>query len=306
MGTYYNVKIKTDSENNFLGSEIKDLLDDIVLRYSVFDSNSELSKINRDVSGDWIDLSGDMSNVMKKAHNIYKQTDGAFDPTVGKLVDLWGFGASKVSAVPTEEVVKEVLEYTGFNKVKFYQDYTGLKKTNPNIYINLSAIAKGYGVDKVYELLEAKGYENFIVEIGGEVRAKGVKSSDVDGWLIGVLKPIKDKNENAFVVTLKDNAVATSGDYRNFYNVNGETFSHTIDSKTGYPVKNDVSSVTVFDKTCVDADAYATAMTVMGSKKALKFANTKKIAALIFVRNADDTFEVLISDKASKILMKSR
>lgn len=304
MGTYYNIKVKTNTENNLLNSEVKSLLDEIVSQYSVFDSNSELSKINKDTSGEWIELSPNMTDVMKRAYDIYKSTEGVFDPTIGKLVDLWGFGESKVAKMPAEEEIKEVLEYTGFNKIKFSNDFKRLKKTHPNIYINLSAIAKGYGVDKVAEFLQAKGYEDFIIEIGGEIRAQGQKAPDVDGWIVGILKPLRDKNENAFVVTLKNMSAATSGDYRNFYDLNGEIISHTIDTKTGYPIKNNVSSVTVFDKTCTDADAYATAIIAMGGKKGLKFANTKKLAVLIFVKNPDDSFEVLISDRASRILTK--
>jgi thiamine biosynthesis lipoprotein len=302
MGTYYNVKIKTDSENNLLNSEVKALLDGISGRFSVFDVNSELSKINNNVSGEWMDLSPEMSEVMKKAYEVYVSSDGAFDPTVGKLVNLWGFGVSNVSKTPTDDEVAEALEYTGFNKVKFTKDYDKVLKTSPNIYINLSAIAKGYVVDKAAELLENMGYENFIVEIGGEIRAKGKKSADTDGWVVGVLKPLKEQTEAAFTVTISDMAVATSGDYRNYYYSNGDFLSHTIDTKTGYPVKNNISSVTVFDESCTKADAAATAIMAMGHQKGLAYANSKNLKVIIFVKDAEDNFSISVSASGRKFL----
>lgn len=302
MGTYYNIKIRVAYEDNLLNSEIKLVLDEIVTKSSVFEPNSEISQINKAAGDEWVELSPMMADLMKRAYSVYIKTNGVFDPTVGKLADLWGFGVSKISKTPTDEEIKQVLEYTGFNKVKFADDYTKLKKNNANIYINLSAIAKGYGVDKVVELLENKGYTDFVVEIGGEVRAKGEKSDEVPGWIIGISRPVKEKSENVYVVTLKNRAVATSGDYRNFHEMNGEVYSHTIDPKTGYPAKSFLSSVTVFADTCTEADALATAILAMGETKGLSFANNKKLQVVMFKRNESQEFDVLVSDRAAKLL----
>ncbi|MDD4556598.1 MAG: FAD:protein FMN transferase [Alphaproteobacteria bacterium] len=303
MGTYYNIKIRTDQEDNLLNNNVKKILDDVISKTSMFDAQSELSKINADETGDWIELSADLSKVLKKAKEIYESSDGRFDPTVGKLVDLWGFGTSKSVKAPSPEEIKAVLKYTGFNKLKFTSDFAKVKKLDPRIYLDLSAIAKGYGVDRVDEYLTSEGYEDYIIEIGGEVRAKGMKNKD-HSWLVGVMKPLKGKYENAFVLKLKDYSTATSGDYRNFYDFDGNVYSHTIDPKTGYPIKNNITSVTIFRKNCMEADALATALIAMPVEKALAFANEKSIIAIIFVRKQDNQFKILFSDKAKSFVEK--
>lgn len=304
MGTYYNVKIRTDNEDNLLNNDILKVLDSVVNKMSMFDSNSEISKINNNTTGDWIEVSPELAEVLKKSDDVYKKSNGGFDPTVGKLVNLWGFGTSKTAKIPDQAEIKEVLKYTGFNKLKFSNDYTKIKKTDPQIYIDLSAIAKGYGVDKVAELLISKGYEDFVVEIGGEVRAQGMKSSD-KSWIIGVMRPLKGKFENEYVLKLNNYSVATSGDYRNYYDVDGNTFSHTINSRTGYPIKNNVASVTVFRKSCMEADALATAIISMDPEKAIAFANERGIITILFVRKSDDNFKIMMSEKAKTYIAQN-
>ena len=310
MGTYYNVKIRTRKEDNMLPQKIRQRLDELNREMSVFDSESEISRLNNAKAGEWIDLSPEMSKVMKDSAKIWRLSGGAFDPTVGRLVDLWGFGASVPKKAPSEAEIKEVLKYTGFDKLKFADGYSRVKKSNDNIYINLSAIAKGYGVDRVAEKLEELGIRDYVVEIGGEVRAAGRKSEDVDrgsrseeekGWKIGVVKP-SETPETAFVADLRNAAVATSGDYRNYYYKDGKKYSHTISPKSGYPVEHNLASVTVFDDNCMDADALATAAMSMGETKALKFAADNNLALVMFVREEDGSLKTLVSDKARKIL----
>lgn len=194
-----------------------------------------------------------------------------------------------------------MLKYTGFDKLKFADGYSRVKKSNDNIYINLSAIAKGYGVDRIAKLLEDEGYTDFVVEIGGEVVARGSRSEEEKGWKIGVVKPAETP-ETAFVADLRNAAVATSGDYRNYYYKDGKKYSHTISPKSGYPVEHNLASVTVFDDNCMDADALATAAMSMGETKALKFAADNNLALVMFVREEDGSLKTLVSDKARKIL----
>ena len=301
MGTYYNIKIRTRKEDNMLPQRINQRLEELNREMSVFDSESEISRINSAKAGEWIELSPEMSKVMKDSAKVWRLSNGAFDPTVGRLVDLWGFGASAPQKAPTEAEIKEVLKYTGFDKLKFADGYTRVKKSNDNIYINLSAIAKGYGVDHIAKLLEDEGYTDFIVEIGGEVVARGNRSEEEKGWKIGIVKPVETP-ENAFVASLKNAAVATSGDYRNYYYKDGKKYSHTISPQNGHPVEHNLASVTVFDDNCMNADALATAAMSMGETKALKFAADNNLALVMFVRQEDGSLKTLVSDKAKKIL----
>ena len=229
MNTYYRIKIRTDKENNLLHNAIRDELQRINKEMSVFDSSSEISSINNDDSGEWIDLSPEMSEVLKDARKTYVESNGNFDPTVGKLVDLWGFGTTRSSKrVPSDEKIKEALKSTGFDKLRFNGNYTRVKKSIPDVKLNLSALAKGYAVDRVAALLDDNGYTDYIVEIGGEVKARGNRSEESKGWNVAVVEPNTQNYENAYVVGLKDFAVATSGDYRNFFYYNDKRYSHTI------------------------------------------------------------------------------
>lgn len=302
MGTYYSIKIKTDKENNLLHNQIKAELEQISSQMSVFDSTSELSLINQASEKEWIELSPELSELMKTAYNINQISQGTFDPTVGKLIDLWGFGVSSPKKVPTPEEIATVLKYSNFNQLKFSNNFQKVKKNNPNTYVNLSAIAKGYGVDRISTMLSKIGYKDYVIEIGGEVVAKGQRDEITDGWNVGVSKPGENGIENAYVVTLKDYAVATSGDYRNFLVFENKRYSHTISPKTGYPVDHNLASVTVFHKKCMAADAYATALMAMGENKALNFANNNNLAVILFVRDNDNNIKTMVSNEAKKII----
>ena len=307
MGTYYGIKIKNSPAAADLAAEIEKTLTEVNAEMSVFDPDSELSKINAAPAGQWLELSEPMRKVMKKAHEIYRLSGGAFDPTVGRLIDLWGFGVKKGKKRPDDKEIRALLATSGFDKIRFDKDWQKLitilipkrlakisvvrrpsiklKKDNSEVTLNLSAIAKGYGVDRVAEKLEELGIRDYVVEIGGEVRAAGRKSEDVDGWNVGIVKPEGHYTENAYVLTVKNRAVATSGDYRNFYYDGGRKFSHTISPQTGYPVENGLASVTVFHDDCMTADALATALTAMGEKEALAFAEENGLAVILFVRD---------------------
>ena len=177
-----------------------------------------------------------------------------------------------------------------------------LSKKNKEIQINLSAIAKGYAVDRISKMLENKGYNNFIVEIGGEVRVKGNRAKKEKGWNIGVARPEENSvTSYEYVIKLKNMSVATSGDYRNYFYIDDKKYSHTIDPKTGYPVEHSLSSVTVFDEECTKADALATGIMSMGEKKGLSFANNYNIPVIMFVQT-EDGFRTILSNKAKKMI----
>lgn len=306
FGTYYNIKIKTEHKNRLLTNRIKEELDKINSEMSVFEPGSEINTINETGAHQAINLSDNMAKLMRSADEIYRLTDGNFDPTVGQLVDLWGFGAGQHSDIPTDQQIKDTLKSTGFNKLSFANNYKIMQKSNADTLINLSAIAKGHAVDRVSAILKNAGYKDYIVDIGGEIYASGAREEGVNGWNIGIAAPNLDNapEENAAVIRLHNMAVATSGDYRNYYYKNNKRYSHTISPQTGYPVEHNLASATVFDSNCMRADALATALMAMGEEKGLKFANKNKIPVIFFTRNEYNETKMISSNEAQKLLDK--
>lgn len=266
FGTVYNV---TYQSNKDLGDGIMATMKEVDASLSMFNQNSTISKVNRN---EQIEPDRMFKDVFELAQNISKQTNGAFDITVAPLVNAWGFGFKK-GQMPTQQQIDSLLTITGYQKVR-YTETNGkgaIIKSDPRIMLDCSAIAKGYGSDAVARYLESQGVENYMVEIGGEVVTRGINSQQ-QPWRIGISKPVDDTlNVNSdiqTVINVKDMAMATSGNYRNFYYKNGKKYAHTIDPKTGRPVQHSLLSATVLAKNCATADAYATAFMVMGIDKA--------------------------------------
>jgi thiamine biosynthesis lipoprotein len=265
MGTTYSIKISTEAENviyDGLKSSIDSILIDLNSTLSTWDTESDISLFNNSTSMKPILLSKTFNTVIKKSIDISKQTNGFFDITVYDLMSLWGFGPEPSLKVPNKKNIDSILVYTNFKKIRLKDQK--LSKLHPSLKIDLNAIAKGYGVDQVFNFLNKKGIKNIFVEIGGEVRCKGLNPKGYF-WLVGLDNPDKkDKNDLFFSLIELDNiAIATSGNYRNFVDLNGENLGHTINPKTGFPVKSNVLSVTVLSKSCMVADAWATALMVM-------------------------------------------
>lgn len=218
-----------------------------------------------------------------KAKEVWKNTNGAFDPTVYPLVNAWGFGPGKKQKIE-KPIIDSILQFVGFDLIKLKGKY--IVKKDKRVALDFNAFAQGYSVDVVSQFLNTKGVKSYIVEIGGEVYAKG-KKSDGGSWTIGIEKPIDNKEgENPLkaIVKLEDLAVATSGNYRRFIIENGVKYVHHIDPKTGYPTKNNLLSASIFSKECISSDANATGVLVMGLEKAKEFLNkhTELQAYLIF------------------------
>jgi len=305
FGTYYTIKIKSSKENNLLQKAVKEEFAAINSEMSVFDINSEISEINRAPAGQWTDLSEPMQKLLKNAYQIYQNSNGAFDPTTGRLVDLWGFGTTGgIQKVPNEEDIKKTLATTGFDKIRFSGDFSRLRKQYAETTLNLSAIAKGYSVDRIAELLKAQGYNDFVIEVGGEVVASGQRADTAKGWNVAIADPSGEEGKNLAVVTLKDYAVATSGDYHNFFYINDKKYSHTINPQTGYPVDNSLISVTVFHKSCMTADGLATAIMSMGEKKADDFVRRNRLAVVMFVKDENGKISSIVSPAAEKFILQ--
>jgi thiamine biosynthesis lipoprotein len=284
MGTYYRVTYSDAEERNFQDA-IDSLLEVINLEVSTYIETSTISRFNQ--SDQPFDLSynpgvtteGDYKNPhflanYQAAKDIYQKTEGYFDPTVMPLVNYWGFGYSEKKKITTVDSVKvdSLIQLVGFNKVHLRNNT--ISKSQAGVQLDFSALAKGYGVDMVAELLESQSVENYLVDIGGEVKAQGVNAKG-SIWRIGINVPREGASMSAIqtAILLQNRALATSGNYRNFYEVDGVKYSHTISPATGYPERNTLLSASVFAKDCTTADAYATAFMVMGMDKAMEMAS---------------------------------
>ena len=264
FGTAYKIVYQHDKD---LSKEIREELMKVDYSLSPFNEKSVITAVNqnRDVVLDTLFL-----DVFIKSMEISRETDGAFDITVAPLVNAWGFGF-KNETRPTPRQVDSLLQIVGYKKVRLEDNK--IIKQDRRMMLDCSAIAKGYGVDVVARYLRSLGIRNFMVEIGGEVVTSGVNPQRLP-WRVGVVKPSEDSlnvnNELQTILNVTDKAMATSGNYRNFYYKNGKRFAHTIDPKTGSPVQHSLLSATVLADECAVADAYATSFMVMGLERAKK------------------------------------
>ena len=265
FGTVYHITYQYD-EN--LEKEIRTELMKVDQSLSPFNESSIISQINRNESD--VKTNEMFISVVQLAQQISKETEGAFDITVAPLVNMWGFGFKKAQT-PSKETVDSILAITGYEKISITNGK--VIKQDPRIMLDCSAIAKGYGCDVVAHFLKKRDIKNFMVEIGGEIVTSGMNSRK-EPWHIGVTKPTEDSlnigNELQTVLNITDKAMATSGNYRNFYYKDGKKYAHTIDPKTGYPVQHNILSATVLANNCATADAYATSFMVLGLEKAQK------------------------------------
>ena len=266
MGTSYSIKIIENRvlDLNNVSSEIDLTLRDINKQMSTWDEESEISKLNRNKSDSLIKVSADLYSVIKESLKISKKTQGAFDVTIFDLMSLWGFGPKANNDYPSDSVILNALKNSGWEKLILKDK--GLSKKNPNLKLDLNAIAKGYAVDKVHQKILEMGFKDVFIEIGGEVKCSG-QNKFKKKWRVGVEDPISSSKNIIKVINLEDRAMATSGNYRNFVDLNGLILGHTIDPRIGKPIKSEVLSVTVISSSCMRADAWATALMVMNFKK---------------------------------------
>ena len=291
MGTTYSIKIvdnlSQDIDSNIIKINIDSVLQEVNQQMSTYITDSEISRLNRLVGKDWFSVSTDFYDVIVESQEISRLTNGAFDITVGPIVDLWGFSRDLTQndwQPPSEQKIKKVLQSIGFRNITVGKN--SIQKGNPDIKIDVNAIAKGYGVDVVFELLQNLGYTDILVEIGGEVRCAGL-NGEGEYWKIGIDKPILNVlpgMELQTIISLDNQALATSGDYRNYFEYNGQIFSHMIDPITGYPTKNNVASVSVTAPNCMTADALATALMVMGEDGIELVNSLDDVEAMLIIR----------------------
>lgn len=290
MGTWYLVKIidlPEDLTLQGLDNDITRLLQDVDAKMSTYREDSELSRFNAAKTTGWFPVSDDMIEVVDQALQVSNMTNGAFDITVGPLVNLWGFGPEqRPDRVPTAEQIRAEMARVGYQRVHVRKAPPALRKDQQDIYLDLSALAKGYGVDRVADYLASLGITDYMVEIGGELRLKGHNERGTP-WRIAVEKPTPGGREVLSVMQLQNKGVATSGDYRNYFEQDGQRYSHTIDPRSGRPIDHGLASVTVIAETSMYADAMATALMVTGPDEGSRLARQYGLAAYFIVKTED-------------------
>jgi thiamine biosynthesis lipoprotein len=292
MGTTYHITVVTEAAErlNGLKEKIDRRLNAINRVFSTYIKDSEISRFNAfGVAGEKFQVSDDFMQVMRVAKKIYRLSEGAWDGTVNPLVDLWSFGPTRRDPkMPPADEIKALMQNIGFNLIQIEAPHF-LIKNLASVTLDLNAIAKGFAVDEISELIAVAGFENYLVEIGGEVYAAGVRA-DGKNWRVGINRPRKDAafNEVYKAVSIADRAFATSGDYRNFFEIGGVRYSHVLDPRSGYPVSNGVVSVSVIADNCTLADGLATAIMVMGAEKGIQLVNRlDNVECFIVVENSD-------------------
>ena len=307
MGTYYSVVVDTPSDRNAadegqeLQKKIEGRLRELNRQMSTWDPKSEISKFNDSASTDWVPISAEFLTVVTESKRIYELTDGAFDPTVAPLIDLWGFGDDRRKSVPNDSDIEDALNKTGMHNVSVRKAPAAIRKKIPELELNLSAIAKGFAVDELTRLLQKSGEQAFIVDIGGETRCGRAKQKG-GPWRLGIESALGGPLQRVLPVT--EVAVATSGDYRNFFQVDGVTYSHAINPRTGRPVKNPPAAVSVMVTSCMTADALATGLMVVGADRGTVLAK-KHGWSVLFQTVVDTGSQKTIKEQATNRLQMS-
>ncbi len=297
----YNVKYY-DTEGRKFDAEIAKLLNLFNQALSTYIPSSEISRFNQ--ADTLIYESPFFYPVLKKSQEVWEKSGGAFDPTIMPLVRTWGFGPGKERELPNKEVVDSLLKLVGFEGIRF--DNTMVWKADKDMQLDFSAIAKGYAVDVVADLLKNNGVNNFMVEIGGEVRCAGTKPSE-EPWLIGIENPISAEaglREATVKVKLLDKALATSGNYRNFYIKDGKKYAHTLSPISGYPVEHSLLGASVFASDCMTADAFATAFMVVGLEESKRLLTENPEVEAVLIYDEKGELKTFVSDGMAEFMVQ--
>ncbi|SHI02740.1 FAD:protein FMN transferase [Ferrimonas marina] len=279
MGSAYEIHWSTLYPRNpaKLKAGVEELLVEVNASMSHFDPESQLSQFNRSEHGTPVD--GLFATVMAEAILLHHETHGALDVTIAPLVELWGFGAQGETATPpAQSEIEQALARSGMHRLKLEDQH--LVKQSAELTVNLGAIAKGFAVDQIAELLVQSGIRDFLINVGGEMRVQGVKA-DGSPWRIGIEHPDSEGQHHLLIIEPGNSAVATSGDYRNYFESAGQRFSHLIDPRSGMPISNGIASATVIHSSSMRADGYATAASVLGVEAALAMATELNMALML-------------------------
>ncbi len=305
MGTSYSVKVVDAAQSldrAALAEDVAECLETVNQQMSTYRDDSELSRFNAAAADQWFSLSPSTYRVLKEAEHTHEITGGAFDPTVGPLVKLWNFGPGRQATdrVPSDEQIATARAAVGMQHVELRAEPPAARKDLAAVYLDLSAIAKGYAVDQVAELLNAQGITDYMVEVGGEVRTRGHNAENLP-WQIAIERPTSGSRTIQRVIAMRDRALATSGDYRNYFEIEGARYCHILDPRSGRPVSHRLASVSVLSDSCMTADALATALFVLGPEEAFAWAKRENLAVLLLVKS-DHGFDEWVTPAMQKAL----
>ena len=292
MGTYYLVSL-VDVPKNLSKKKIEIEIKNTLLKankiLSNWDKSSEISELNNNKTIKPIQISNELLDVVSEANSINIKSNGFFDITLDPLIELWGFGYSKgkiIERVPNKDKIRDTLTLVNQNLLLEINSNNQLIKKNKNVRLNLSALGKGYGIDLIGKKLDYLNINNYIIDIGGDIFAKGHNKNNKD-WVVGIENPKLNEKLIKEIVNVSNKGVATSGEYKNYFSKDGTKYSHIINPKNGMPITHSTKSVTVVDKNAMSADGWATALIAMGSEVGLKVAEKEKIAVM-FIDQVDD------------------
>lgn len=301
MGTSFHIKIRQPGQQTLatqqLQQQITATLDRINVRMSTYRQDSDLSRLARKPPEQPLEVHPETLRVVATGMDISRKSNGAFAMTIGPLVNLWGFGPKlNLQKIPDDKTIASLLPKLQPTAIDVKQNPPRLIRHNSKVSLDLSAIAKGYAVDQVAEVLNATGYNHYLVEVGGELRVKGQRAKD-QKWQVALERPQAQTHEINQILPLSNVAMATSGDYRNYFEKDGVRYSHTINPNTGKPIRHRLASVSVLHPQCMYADAWATALMVLGPVKGMRLAKKQQLAAVFLVKTAQGTgFSQLTSD----------
>lgn len=304
LGTTFSILLVDPGEefsSEQLQDGIQETLEHVDRLASTWREDSELSRFNANGDSGWIDTSAEFCDAIERAIEVSRLTDGAFDITIGPLVNLWGFGPTgDVRQPPAEDTIRAMMAEVGYANLQTRCDVPAVKKLIGSIYVDLSGWAKGYAVDQVASLLERNELQDYLVEIGGEMRVRGHNAEGLK-WAVAVETPSTTQRVPHQVLRLTDTGIATSGDYRNYFEHDGELYSHTLDARTGRPVAHSLAAVTVVNPSAAYADAMATALLVLGPTDGPLTAEQLGIAAYFLIRN-ETNFETVTTATFDRLI----
>lgn len=310
MGTTYTVKYLSDRHTlpeKEIKKQLEAILQNVNHQMSTYQSDSEISRFNQLEKINYgFEISEDFSTVIREAIRLNHLTEGALDVTIGPLINLWGFGPNKENSSPNTAQIMHAEKSIGIDKIKIMpsknKNKAILTKSHPKVYLDLSSIAKGFGVDKLSLHMEKLGIENYLIEIGGELRGKG-HNAEHKAWRIGIEQPDPIRKNNAqIIIPLNNYALATSGDYRNFHtDKHGNRLSHIINPQTRQPINHQLASISVIDQNSMTADGLATGLFVLGEKKALEIALKHQLAVFLIIKT-EDGYRTEMSPAFKKLL----
>ncbi len=305
LGTTYLIKYEVKNDSIDLLENIDKIFSEVNQSMSTYLPTSDISKINKGDSTIVVDEN--FKEVFLKAREVWENSNQKFDPTVGALVNAWGFGPEITIKKMDKKQVDSILQFTGFSKVNL-TDKGNIIKTHPSVYLDFNALAKGYTIDLIGRMFDKEGVKNYLIELGGEILTKGANTKTVKNWVVAIDHPLQNEGERIMIqkVKLENKAMATSGNYRKFRvdQKTGEHYVHTINPQTGYPQKSNVLSVSVIADSCMEADAYATAFMVMSLEEAKEFlVKTNFLDAYIISTDKDGNLEEFKTKGFQKLLL---